>query len=52
VVAGSVGIAALQAGTPLDAVAAVDAAEDERFMRLAIAEARAADLPFGGGASS
>jgi tRNA(adenine34) deaminase len=47
VVAGSVGIAALQAGTPLDAAAAVDAAEDERFMRLAIAEARVADLPFG-----
>src|SRR6202035_1469576 len=46
VVAGSVGIAALPAATPLEA-AAVDAAEDERFMRIAIAEARRADLPFG-----
>src|SRR5216684_472275 len=35
VVAGSVGIAALPAATPLDS-AAVDAAEDERFMRIAI----------------
>src|SRR5436853_7851923 len=46
VVAASVGIAALPAASPLDA-AAVDAAEDERFMRIAIAEARRADLPFG-----
>jgi tRNA(adenine34) deaminase len=45
VVAGSVGIAALPAAAPLDA--AVDAAEDERFMHIAIAEARRADLPFG-----
>ena len=46
VVAGSVGLAALPAASPLEA-AAVDAAEDERFMHLAIAEARRADLPFG-----
>ncbi|HYU13142.1 MAG TPA: nucleoside deaminase [Stellaceae bacterium] len=46
VVAGSVGIAALPAAAPLDA-AAVDAAEDERFMRIALAEASRADLPFG-----
>ena len=46
VVAGSAGVAAIPAVTPLNA-GAVDAAEDERFMRLAIAEARHADLPFG-----
>jgi tRNA(adenine34) deaminase len=46
VVAGSVGSAALPAAASLDA-AAVDAAEDERLMRLALAEARRADLPFG-----
>jgi tRNA(adenine34) deaminase len=46
VVAGSVGIAALQAAVPLDAAVA-DAGSDERFMRLAIDEARLADLPFG-----
>jgi tRNA(adenine34) deaminase len=46
IVAGSVGIAVLPAATPLDA-ASVDAAEDERFMRITIAEARRADLPFG-----
>ena len=46
VVAGSVGVAVLPAATPLEA-ASVDAAEDERFMRIAIAEARRADLPFG-----
>ena len=39
VVASSVGIAALQVAGPLDA-AAIDAAEDERLMRLAIEEAR------------
>ena len=46
VVASSAGVAAIPAVTPLNA-GAVDAAEDERFMRLAIAEARHADLPFG-----
>lgn len=46
IVAGPVGIAVVPAATPLEA-ASVDAAEDERFMRIAIAEARRADLPFG-----
>ena len=46
VVAGSVGVAALQAAAPLEA-AVTDPAEDERFMRMAIAEASRADLPFG-----
>ena len=46
IVAGSVGIAALPAAAPL-AAAAVNAAEDERFMRIALDEARRADLPFG-----
>jgi tRNA(adenine34) deaminase len=46
VVAGSVGVAALPAASRLEA-AVVDSAADERFMRLAIAEASRADLPFG-----
>src|ERR1700694_5620852 len=46
VVAGSVGAAALQAAAPLEA-AVFDSAADELFMRLAIAEARRADLAFG-----
>jgi tRNA(adenine34) deaminase len=46
VVAGSVGVAALPAASPLEA-AVTDSTEDERFMRMAIAEASRADLPFG-----
>jgi tRNA(adenine34) deaminase len=43
VIAGSVGIAALPAATTFTAATP----EDERFMRMAIEEARQADFPFG-----
>jgi tRNA(adenine34) deaminase len=43
VIAGSVGIATLPAATTFAAAAS----EDERFMRMAIEEARQADFPFG-----
>jgi tRNA(Arg) A34 adenosine deaminase TadA len=46
VIAGSVGIATLSATGPF-AVAASATPEDERFMRMAIEEARRADFPFG-----
>src|SRR5438105_15238328 len=46
VLAGSVGIAGIVAATPLYS-AEPSTTEDERFMRMAIEEARRADFPFG-----
>jgi tRNA(adenine34) deaminase len=45
-IAGSIGIATLPASAPF-AAAASAMPEDERFMRMAIEEARQADFPFG-----
>ena len=46
VIAGSIGIAGVAAASPLYA-AEPATADDERFMRMAIEEARRADFPFG-----
>ena len=46
VIAGSIGIAGVAAASPLNA-AEPATADDERFMRMAIEEARRADFPFG-----
>jgi tRNA(Arg) A34 adenosine deaminase TadA len=46
IIAGSIGIAGIAAASPLCA-AEPTTADDERFMRIAIEEARHADFPFG-----